>query len=278
MATNEQELIDLKQEALRRIIGDFSERFLENLDDQIKLIQLIYTDDFRHTYSNITATLIHLNKNNPNALEYISYNFASLVDQFPKNDFPEAYKSLTKLHDHIILEQIRLKEVYADSQELANDARDLSNKATIALKKADTLVEETNAVKKEVITVLGIFSAIILAFIGGLTFSTSVFSNLHSASIYRIVLSILLIGLILINILYGLFYYIDRLVRKASEDKIKPLIFTNIIILLLIVFTIIAWGTGIVEKRNEKLASSIYTELQITEPISKNDKPPTKEN
>ena len=254
MENIDQRIIDLKQEALRRIIGDFSEKFLEDLDKYIDLIKVIYDDEFRHSYSNITAMLIKLNKENPQALEFVSNNFSSLVDKFPKEENLDAYKSLNKLYDHIILEQIRLTEVYSDSKELADNARDLSKQATKLLNRANKIVKETISVKTELITVLGIFAAILLAFVGGLTFSTSVFANLHQTSIYRIVLAILLIGFVLSNILYGLFYYIDRLVRRDEEDKkIKPLIITNGIILVLIVATILAWSFALVEKRNERI-------------------------
>lgn len=121
MENIDQRIIDLKQEALRRIIGDFSEEFLEDLDKYIDLIKVIYDDEFRHSYSNITAMLIKLNKENPQALEFVSNNFSSLVDKFPKEENLDAYKSLNKLYDHIILEQIRLTEVYSDSKELADN-------------------------------------------------------------------------------------------------------------------------------------------------------------
>lgn len=277
MENIDQRIIDLKQEALRRIIGDFSEEFLEDLDKYIDLIKVIYDDEFRHSYSNITAMLIKLNKENPQALEFVSNNFSSLVDKFPKEENLDAYKSLNKLYDHIILEQIRLTEVYSDSKELADNARDLSKQATKLLNRANKIVKETISVKTELITVLGIFAAILLAFVGGLTFSTSVFANLHQTSIYRIVLAILLIGFVLSNILYGLFYYIDRLVRRDEEDKkIKPLIITNGIILVLIVATILAWSFALVEKRNERINTqfTIYeTEENIdAKHISEKDK------
>lgn len=264
MISTEQKIDELKQEQLKRIIGNFSEKFVEDFHEYIEFIKIIYDDEFRHSYSDITAKLIHLNKTNPQALERISSNFSSLVDEFPKTDFPEAYKSLNKLYDHIVLEQIRLKEVYGDSKELANQARDLSQKATKSLEKADNLAEQTNALKAEVITVLGIFSAILLAFVGGLTFSTSVLANLHQSSIYRVILAILLIGLVLVNILYGLFYYIDKLVMRSDRQKIKPLFVANGIILALIALTVIAWNFALVEKRNERV-NSRYAVNEIVE-------------
>ena len=99
----------------------------------------------------------------------------------------------------------------------------------------DNLSKETKRMEKEYVAILGIFAAIVLAFVGGLTFSSSVLQNINNVSIYRIILVAAVIGLVLINILYGLFYYIDRLVRVKSEPKIRPLFITNGIILILII-------------------------------------------
>ena len=117
----------------------------------------------------------------------------------------------------------------------------------------DNLSKETKRMEKEYVAILGIFAAIVLAFVGGLTFSSSVLQNINNVSIYRIILVAAVIGLVLINILYGLFYYIDRLVRVKSEPKIRPLFITNGIILILIISVLFSWYFGFVEHRNRNL-------------------------
>lgn len=55
------------------------------------------------------------------------------------------------------------------------------------------------------------------------------------------------------NILFGLFYYVNSLVNK--DKKIWPLIIANIIFIVLLVVTIVAWHNGWVEKRDIRINS-----------------------
>ena len=93
-------------------------------------------------------------------------------------------------------------------------------------------------------------------------------------SVYRIITVSLVIGLVLINVLFGLFYYVDRLVNGLNEErkKLRPLIISNIVICILLIITVYAWSCGWVEKRdaslNEPKTSEITSEIdvQTTEP------------
>ncbi|MCK1255408.1 hypothetical protein MX101_04910 [Streptococcus uberis] len=99
---------------------------------------------------------------------------------------------------------------------------------------------ELKNVEREYITILGIFSGIVLAFVGSLIFSTSVLQYINSISIYRLFFVIILIGLILINALYFLFAFILKINQHTLDlsKKLKWINFSAIIILILIFF---AW-------------------------------------
>ena len=90
------------------------------------------------------------------------------------------------------------------------------DKAKLAQNNVET---ELGKQQREYISILGIFAAVVLAFIGGIAFSTSVLNNINTASVYRILVVSLIIGLVLINILFGLFYYVDRLVNGLQENR-----------------------------------------------------------
>ena len=94
-----------------------------------------------------------------------------------------------------------------------------------------------------------------LAFTGGIAFSTSVLNNVAKASIYRTVTVSLIIGLVLINVLFGLFYYINLLVNK--NKRLLPLIVSNVVILILLLGTIVAWNCGMVEKRAKRITTQV---------------------
>ena len=58
--------------------------------------------------------------------------------------------------------------------------------------------KEIKGIQKEYITILGIFAAIMLAFVGAFTFSTSVLNNLGKADTLELVAVALVIGLVFV--------------------------------------------------------------------------------
>lgn len=87
--------------------------------------------------------------------------------------------------------------------------------------KANTLSNDIQSgqrrMQNEYITILGIFAAIVLAFTGGMTFSSSVLENIHKSSIYRIVFITLIIGCILFNLVWLLIDFM----RNVNEKRIR---------------------------------------------------------
>jgi hypothetical protein len=144
----------------------------------------------------------------------------------------------------------------------------------------DDMCAELNKTEKTMlertITVLGIFSAIVLTFNAGVSFSSIVLETLITSSIYRAILITLVFGLILGNAITGLFAYLEFVRKKRDEsetkinensskqpqssnvkNKIKSktqlvLIVLNSTIVALIIATLIFWWFGVVEIRNQK--------------------------
>lgn len=96
---------------------------------------------------------------------------------------------------------------------------------------------ETKGIEREYISILGIFAAIVLAFVGGITFSSSVLQNISSISIYRLLIVVDLLGFVLTNVLYMLMNFILEInEKKMSFFKIWILnfIFGGIALILII--------------------------------------------
>lgn len=109
------------------------------------------------------------------------------------------------------------------------------------------------------ITILGIFAAIVLTFNSGLTFSSTVLQNLINANIYRAIIITIVLGLIIANVLLGLFYYLERVVHKNDDEKTKtviPMIFLNVILAILLALTVVFWNKGLVEKRDKEITNN----------------------
>lgn len=124
------------------------------------------------------------------------------------------------------------------------------------------------------ISILGIFSAIVLTFNGALAFSSSILDSISSVSIYKIVIVALVIGLVFVNILLALFYYLNKIRNGDSPDdnlqivkersklykwqvhipnNLLPLIVSNIIIITLMLVTTISWMFGVAEHRHKRI-------------------------
>lgn len=138
------------------------------------------------------------------------------------------------------------------AQEIKHDYEITEKKIVAAENKLDNS-------QKEYITILGIFAAVVLAFTGGIAFSTSVLNNIAKANAYRTITIALIIGLVLINVLFGLFYYINSLVNK--DKKIRPLIISNAVIIILLIITFFAWTNGWIENRDKKIEQQRTAEI-----------------
>ncbi len=141
------------------------------------------------------------------------------------------------------LECIRLQ----DFDEKMSRVKDVSNKLEDDLNKNyKKLSEELNKQQTQYITILGIFASIVLTFVAGLAFSTSVLSNIDKANAYRLVFVMAFITLFFGNILYLLFSFLSKISlseeEKDKEEKDKeenffkkPIFWFNLIVTILFV-------------------------------------------
>lgn len=89
--------------------------------------------------------------------------------------------------------QTQINSLYTELQEVQAINKDF--KATE--KKLSDVEGKLENSQKEYISILGIFAAVVLAFTGGIAFTTSALNNIAQASIYRMVGILLIIGLYL---------------------------------------------------------------------------------
>ncbi|WP_314978341.1 hypothetical protein [Campylobacter rectus] len=212
--------------------GDKNSQY--RLDGNIKKLQGIYENtNFRHKYSKIFLIISSIDKvektNSGNILSIddlmhsmeIAYEYISSSNEY-KDSFKKCFY---KLYDHVVLEILQINYM----REIENKG-DANNFETLKkLKKAQILAqdannnasnatEKMNNMQKEYIAILGIFASIIFAFVAGLTFSTSVLTNIDKASIYRLSFIVCLIGLFITNILHYLYAFIREIhFSKTSQ-------------------------------------------------------------
>lgn len=257
--------------------------------DFYKELERLYSKErFQHYTTDIFIVLKNLQRDGSKGnIDILGRNLELIRRGYNKNvtdnkDSAGIELNVQKLYDDVNLEISRILSDEADTWKFSqeNKIRQLNKEIMTAhdrlsdteekLKMAEKKIESS---QKEYIAILGIFAAIILAFTGGITFSTSVLENIHKASIYRVILVILLVGFTLVNVLYLLFMFIDKLVRNDKRViPINPLITFDISVIAFVIIVIVLWATGFVEGRNQNVNAGLSQANSFTSEITDSPK------
>ena len=148
----------------------------------------------------------------------------------------DAAKIIVKIYDHTQLVNYQIESMNNIFAQRIADA------------KVD-LHKEIKGVEKEYITILGIFAAIILAFVGSFTFSTSVLNNIASVDVVELSVVALVIGIVLFNLIAYLIDFLKEINDKVDYDakgkktvgpyrRIVNVVLIGLIVAILIVFSL----------------------------------------
>lgn len=135
-------------------------------------------------------------------------------------------KMIVKVYDHF---QLALHQIENANNIFANSIEEAK----------ENLQSQIKGVEREYITILGIFASIVLAFVGGTTFSTSVLQNISSVSIFRLLLVIDFLAFVLINVIHILVFFIFTINEKDS--KLFNINMLNWVCLSIAVIIVISW-------------------------------------
>lgn len=128
----------------------------------------------------------------------------------------KTFKEIT-LFENIIIEIKRQKM----HNELINSIE--GSKKTIKVTKANVtsqitklnnMTDKVEKIQNDFITMLSIFAAVIIAFIGGLSMIGSSLQYMGTVSKYRLVFVLIIIGLTMFNVIYMLLYIISKISNK----------------------------------------------------------------
>lgn len=250
---NEQE----KRDSLNEILIELSKSqdILKEPKDRVpffvRLESIYYNynkENFRHYYSDIFSTLSLIDGDSSlGSLDVLAQNIQTIKDGYvPKNndengEIIDISKEIVKLYDHTNLDIARINYTKTMTNEtmselaknrllvtnLENNVREsedslkeLSNQTIEDLKQLSRKVQDRQEdMQKEYITILGIFASIVLAFTGGIVFSSSVLENIHKSSIYRISIIAFIIGLVFFNLIWLLMDFIRDINGKVIRKK-----------------------------------------------------------
>lgn len=133
-----------------------------------------------------------------------------------------------KLYDHINLDVARFNYISTVATNLEHKIK----------RNNENLQKE---LQKDYVTILGIFAAVIVAFVSGMTFSTSVLNNIDKVSVFHLTFVIILMALVLFNLLNLLFDFLRKINKISSGDGYSVIFWINIALLVAIIVNIVAW-------------------------------------
>lgn len=113
-------------------------------------------------------------------------------------------KIVLKIYDHF---QLALHQIENTKSILRNSVEELK----------EEIRKENKGIEREYITILAIFSSIVLTFVGGVSFSSELLSAMHSVSIYRLLLSIEGLAFVLLNLSYMML----KLIFEINDKQLQ---------------------------------------------------------
>ncbi|GAA8975328.1 hypothetical protein BTM255_04280 [Helicobacter pylori] len=183
-------------------------------DQIIKDLKEIYKGEYKHKYSKITTIILNSTRDKEQAFMMLTQNIKALKEIQDNKEVESIKPKLEKLYDHMNLECIRLQ----DFDEKMSRVKDISIKLDNINKNYKKLSEELNKQQTQYITILGIFASIVLTFVGGLAFSTSVLSNIDKANAYRLVFVMAFIALFFWEyFVSAFFFFIKNILIKRGK-------------------------------------------------------------
>ena len=196
---------------------------------------------FRHFYSDIFSVLTAIRKNTDlGDINVLGQNLSMIREKYtPGINLDSTGKkidisdSIRKLYDHVSLDSARITYSEEGDRKTSGEAAILDVQSRINV--IEPKIEE---------------AMIVLTFIGGIVFSTSVLQNIGAVSVYRLAAIVLLIGMDLSNMLYGLFYYVNHLIYNNKKISSTLIILANCLMLLMLALVFASWLFGVVERRN----------------------------
>lgn len=247
------ELISLIDELCN---ADFAKQ-ISTLDMWIKKLQKIYANGYRHTYSDIFYKVQSIISKNSDSeiLEILGENLnvlgkrlsELLAQNIDDANLQNASVSYKKFSDHIKLEigrynfiksqfdveihskagnfkstdieRAEIDEIKKKIDKVSTAVDNIRPITTEAKKQMDKIDDKLENNKISSITTLTIFSAVVLAFSGGITFEAGIFKGMAESSACRLVFTIALTGFILFNTIFALLYLVGKMAGKTISTR-----------------------------------------------------------
>lgn len=236
-------LIDESRRRQAELVGILKDMAITCMDDSavrsvVIKFKAIYTDGFRHNYSEIFPLIIEFSKSdNKYNLDYLSNNLQSardLVEQdyvAGEKEFKGLYRPLLKLSDHLNLEigrynyysisEQRVMDFEQRNQQLQLDLDDTTKKLDEASSRLTEAEEKLGSVQTELISVLSIFAAIVLTFSGSMSLFGNALTGMQNTRFFKAVFFVLLCGFVVFNTIFLMMYLVGKITGRNIYARCK---------------------------------------------------------
>lgn len=237
-------LYELSQNNLGIGPGEFGDE--KELANYCQAFQRIYSDGYRQRYSVILDMLTDIDDissenqdetpdEDEDCLELLSANLALLREYsrtHTKIYGEYTFYGIAKLSDHVDIEIHRYRDkqsMYHDLSETDDNVYALIDRTTdlerMLSESRGELQDAHRAAEKlqmQMVAILGIFAAIVMAFSGGMDILSGAISVSGDSDIFRVAFVVLLCGIVLFNILAFLMYMILAIINTQNKSPRRP--------------------------------------------------------
>ena len=227
---------------LLREIGSTEVKSIEELDGLCDIVRAYYMNNQRHRYSDVSGYLMETDD-----VEYLLENLRRIQNRLAESSKDEGTSiKVFKLIDHITLELNRTRynsryimDMQAGTMNMvmnralkeigqATDAlrKEQSEKIAVEIgkyrKKTKNLKRRVEDAYSQFVAILGIFSAVVLVFFGGMTAFSALFANLHQIGRFKLVFITSLVGMIIFDLVFMFLYILARLLGRRIGSASVP--------------------------------------------------------
>ena len=224
IAPLKQEDVESRRKKLEEALEELSSQKVDDSDlDRIAHdLESVYADGYRQMYSELYPKMSTIQKGPKGDLEVLIINLEAILamvrEDHLREDRPHVYEeylygSILKLTDHINLEWQRMvqnQELDDRIQESVRKIEKLERKTTKAMKKARNL-------QLEMVAILAIFAAIVVAFAGGLNLLSGSLSGVGQSDLLNLLSVLSLCGIVLFNTIAFLMHAVVWIVRRQND-------------------------------------------------------------
>lgn len=189
----------------------------------IEEIYLYIKDNFVHNrmlYSVISSMIYNLGIYEINELEYTCEQLVSYTYSVRNHrDVDETVKKVVlKLSDHINLALAQERFVQQLNDERLNES---FAKVDSFIDKSDAIENKIENMNGQVISILGVFTAIAFVVFGGISSASSILSNINNTSLPKLGVLASIWGIAIVNLVYFLLYFMSKMTGTIIKTNLR---------------------------------------------------------